>query len=744
MEELASLSVEEGAFPADWNDEAREASIVDGVLHCGEKCRPSMILPAPCTRLCVEIQVECGPASVVEFGNGRTELSLDFRHGRHRVLTHGAATLATHHQPIAPGEGVRSIVFSFDKGRWQAFVDDVLLLTYDSPHTSLPPRISFAFWGNCLVHSARICGERLEHVAPPRPRQDFHLEVTVDFPDDLYYAPYTLDMVDELFAEYARWGVRRCHWIYDGKQADHWWNYFPEPLYSHYLQTLENFGGDILDTAVAASHRHGIELYGIFKPFEMAYMLNTYGKGTKEARRYGRFSHLGGVIYRCPDFTIGHRELMTQRKPSACGQPAHEAFTRIDIVADSDAPAAFEPGGIRLFVSEDNVAYRPYDGPLEIVDVVEDYPLYTHTGSGGNATETRRRSRVIRLRGLNLRESFFALVAPGAAGTFGNSMVNLIHVFGERGEEHRITLGIVPRAGKIAYDISTATTSDSDGLDFCRRGIEFDNIEGTPSACLTGYDAMREWHAFDGGHGFLGIARGKEKTAVGVLSPSFPKTRQWWLQWVQDILDAGADGVDIRTRNHHTHMAWGEFGFERPVRDAFLARHGVDIWETDHFDRSAWQVLRGEAYTQFFREAKQLVQAHGKPLSLHISRTMDSAVDQLAAMGIHFDWRTWLREGLANSVTMKEVWPQTPLAEEVRALAEPRNIPLIFSPFANTLWRRPGGVTHCEKRIRGARDGGFSGFQFYESCAVIRAHPDGHLTMQQPALRELFQREFER
>ena len=129
-------------------------------------------------------------------------------------------------------------------------------------------------------------------------------------------------------------------------------------------------------------------------------------------------------------------------------------------------------------------------------------------------------------------------------------------------------------------------------------------------------------------------------------------------------------------------------------------------------------------------------------MGLHISRTMDIEPEQGAAMEIHFDWRTWIDEGLADSVTMKEVWPRSPLAEEILARTRPKGIGVIYSRFANNIWSRPDGAGVCADRIRQAREGGYDGFQLYESCSVMRAHPAGRLEMEQPELRELFQREF--
>lgn len=752
MRTIQDVTFETGSLPDDWTEHARRGAIENGVLHSGSLMRPQFILPGHGWRkLRVEVSLEPGEDSAAVFGNSRTEVLAYFNNRHHRVTAHDGGTLASKRTPVPQKDGIRLLVFEFDRGVWRALVEETELIAYTQPRgDAIAGLVSLAFWSDsdCLVHRVRVLGgEELDEPVYPYPARksdDFSLEIAVDFPDDMSYAPYTLEMLDDLFAEYERWGVRRCHWIYKGHSKRNWWCYFPETIYGNCLKTQENFGMELFDAVVKTAHRHGIEAYAVFKPFEMAFMLHTYGEGTEKARKYGRFSRIGGVINRCPDFAIERRDLVTRRKPGAFGPPENDVFTRIDLVADTGAPAAFSAGNARIFVSDDNNTYRPYEGPIETEETVEDYPVYEHTSSGGRATGQTQRSRVMRFSGLEIREDFFALVAPGSAASFGNTLINLIHVFGPKGEERRITLGITPRAGQTSYDIATATSSDSHGLDFCTRGIEFDNVEGTPSACLCGYDGIREWHAFDGKHSFIGVARGKEETSVGVFSPSFAETRRWWLEWVREILDTGADGVELRFRHHHTHLAWAEFGFEKPVRDEFLARHGVDIWETDDFDRAVWRRLRGEAYTQFFRETRQIVDSCGKRMGLHVSRTMDIEPEQGASMEMHQDWRTWIDEDLADSVTMKEVWPRTAFAEEILSHTRPKGIPVMFSPFANNIWRQPGGAQVCADRIRQAREGGYDGFQYYENCAIVQPRPEGRIEVVHPEIADVFQREFAR
>jgi hypothetical protein len=51
-------------------------------------------------------------------------------------------------------------------------------------------------------------------------------------------------------------------------------------------------------------------------------------------------------------------------------------------------------------------------------------------------------------------------------------------------------------------------------------------------------------------------------------------------------------------------------------------------------------------------------------------------------------------------------------------------------------------VRLVQDRIRNAQAGGYDGFQFYECAAVVRGTQDGKIVMEQPALADLFRREF--
>ncbi len=748
MRELMNVTFESGKFPADWVETERGCTFERGALRSGRVANVNVPLPGSgWRRLRVEVDVELQPTggAALTCSDDKLTMAVDLKRHTHGIYFYGGLPLAEGKRAVPAKSGPRRVAFEYHDNRQSISVDGEEFIAGADPH-SIPAAgtLKLQFWEDCLVHRVRILGDGEVKTPtfsyPPRRAKDFFLEVNVDFLDDLIYAPYDRGMFDQLFAEFARWGVQRCHWIHYGTHAEGFWDHIIGSDVN-YRKTYENVG-EIFAAAVQAAHAHGVQIVGMLRPLETG-LYYSDGEGTPEFRARSRERRIGGGVSMIPRFCAEHPELTMARKPGVWGPDSENAlFHRLDLVKEGDGPADFGVNDLRLYVSDDNVAYRAYEGTMEREELVEDYPVWEHTSSGGRPTEVTRRSRVLRLKNLNLRSKYAALYVEGRGSSFTNTLVNLIHVFGEKGEERRLTYGIMRRSPYLEPDVNGGLIAPV--MDFRKVGIEFDtNYGGMGSACYAG-DHMSRAHALDSYDGILAFARGKERGPVGRPSPSFPAVREWWLTWVRDCLDAGADGIELRVRNHSYHLAWSEFGFEPPVRDEFLKRHGVDIWQTDDFDKAAWRRLRGEGYTEFYRQAKRLCASYGKPLGLHVSPTneMDPAIG--AAMEIHWDWRTWLKEGLADSVTLKEVWPKTRLAEEILSLTRPRGVPVIFCPYADNAFRTPGGERTIADWIRLARDGGCDGYQFYECAAVIKGTRDGRVLMEQPALRDLFQREFGR
>lgn len=735
MKILFDINFTDAQLPAGWIELQRTCTFEQGALRSNGGA--VLVIPASQAefeRLVIEVDVQMISGAHLTCSDNLSTFFV-YLHGGTQAITYSGITPVATAQRGAIEDERAVVQFTFGRGALMATANGAELISAKVPD-SLPAGGLFelGIWEDCLVHGIRAYGDQIVDRPERRPissKPDFALEVTVDFFDDLLHAPWTLQMFDELFAELKSWGTRRVHWIYYGTQDDGWWDNAPFDAAKHARETMANVG-EIFPAAVEAAHRHGLEIYGLVKPFDMGFYKSEGGDHSP-----GRLPRIGGPVNWIANFPTQRRDLIMARKPGLQGTPDEIYFTRIDLVKENDIPAGFSVSDLRIFVSSDNATYQEYSGPITRSEVVENYPVWEHTSSGGRPTGEVKRSLVMRLDGLEIASRYVVLSVDSRAGSFTNTLVNLLHVFGPAGEQRLLTYGTFARGG--TYQLTENVSAAFKGASFERFGIQFDVAKGTPPAVYCDFDSISAPWSFDSDEGLLAFAAGKDDGTIAALSPSYPESRQWWLTWVEACLAAGADGIEIRVRNHHAHLTWGEFGFEAPIRDEFLARYGVDLWTTDDFDRVAWSHLRGEGYTHFLREAKDCALFYGKPMGVHFSPTNFPSIDGRSAMNIFWDWRRWIDEGIADSITLKEVLPGSRLAKELFAHAQPRRIRVIYSPYANDLWLQPNGELVCRGWIELARAEGCDGYQFYECASAIRATKEGTLKVVQPALREVFQ-----
>lgn len=743
MKELVNVPLEAGHLPPDWIEEFRLMKFEEDALRTGAATLFRFPVPGDSwKRFRLEADVTMIRGALLELGDGLLTLQADLAKSSYAIGLCSRGALAEATQAIERSNLYR-VAYEFDHGTWRILINDRTVLEANDPAlTAVSGWMDLGFWADCLVHGLRIFGDNPEISQKGNVQlkhgNDFRLEVTVDFTDDLLTNAWTAETFDRVFSEFKSWGVQRCHWIYYGTLEEEWQTGAVGNAGKNARTTWTNVG-EFFPAAVRAAHAHGIEIYGMIKPFDMG-LYFTLGESTPEGRQRGKLPRVGGLVYWVADFVVQRRDLVMARKPSSWGTPDCESITRIDVVKEDTLEASFTVDALSIYISDDNVHYAPYEGPLLREEIIEDYPLWEHTPSGGRPTGESRAARVMRLSGLEIRSKYLVLSVPKRRSSFSNTFLNLVHVFSARGEERLLTYGVASR--RTQFKAAPGATASSPTPNFSRDGVEFDAYPGTPTAVYPHYDAIRATHSLDAGEGFVGIALAKNHGTVAALSPSFPEVREWWLSWVKSCLEAGADGIELRVRNHHNTFAWGEVGFEQPVREEFLKRYGIDIWETDDFDKVAWRRLRGEGYTDFLREAKKLAASYQKPLGAHISPSEGVGPEIGAAMNIDWDWRTWIEEDLIDSVTMKEVFPGSRLAQEVLTLTRPKEISTVLSLYANHLWAAPGGEEVCRRWIQIAMQQGYNGYQFYECASVIQALEDGAITMNQPALAQMFREVF--
>jgi hypothetical protein len=716
--------------PSSWHALSSPPEYSDGAAVAKKSVRWAVPLPNGAWND-VEIALQISPheTGIIVLGDGATNITIDFTRNTFRAL-HGQGVL------LANGSIDRAdadICFRFGTESWSTRLGDKTLFSIAPPHgDAISGLLILELHENLQLRAIEISGVKAGESTPLARSEKFELEVAVDFIDDLLHAPYTDKMFDDLFAELRSWGTSSVQWIYYGRQVEGWWDGCPPQLRgsAHAAQTFQNVG-DIFERAVRAAHDHGLQIHALLKPFDNGLFYSTHPDAPN-----ARLKRIGNGITWIPHFVAQRRDLCTTRKPGNFGAASSEPVTQIDLVKADDAPAAFGVEEIQLLVSDDNLSYREYSGPLVREETVEEYSRFAATPSGLRDSGETCRARVLRFSGLKISAPYFAITAPDKLASFSNAMGNLIHVFTASGREKFITYGIEGRLNPVNI---TGAVPSAGQRDFRKNGVEFDIVPGKSTAVLPGDAGLERAFTLDSGEGFIAIARGKEATPIGVLSPSFPEARDWWMSWLRDALDAGADGTEIRVRNHHSPMTWREFGFEKPVVDAFRERYGVDILAVENFDELAWQKLRGEGFTELIRAASRLTRERGKIVGLHLSPTTITDLKFGPAMNIHWDWKRWLSEKLSDRITLKELMPgTTPVQQIVNAQSAP--LPMYYSPYANGL-TKPGDEKRIQERIEVARKNGAAGYQLYECAAFIHPTSDGKLQVNE-GVRAMLKEQF--
>jgi hypothetical protein len=564
------------ALPAGWYSDTAVGRFAPGAWDC--RAGDGAIIPLAhdawrAWRLEVDLS-SVGPAATATCrADGRASLVLDLSNtpGARHSANDGGYVIEQSGHAVPMQNGATRLVFEWAAEAMTARAKGEVLIT--SPNLRKAARTGnlHASFRGCIVQRIAAFGIPLEHIpAPPRALQSgYPLEVTVDFNDDLMACAWTHQTFDALFAELKSWGTRTVSWIDLGREEDGFFDAAPLGTGEHGRATFRNVG-DIFTAAVQHAHEHGIELVGIFKPYDMAINGFSFPPKSARAKDAGRIERIGGSFGWATHLAAEHPHLLMARKPSAYGPAKNAVWTRLDLVKDDAGKTEITPEDITFLVSDDNESFRPYAGPVRRSEVEEEYPLYASTPSGPRRSGQTRRARVFRFEGLAIREPFCAISVRGSGRTFSNRLCDLVHWFGEQGEETHLTYALSPRSAEF-HDPSPEAGSRPPGLPF---GFEYNRYPGTPTAYLrSGGDAMNTPLALDRGPlSYIGFARGKDRAPLAAMSPSFPETRALWMRWVAAVLDAGADGIDLRPGHHHSDFAWIEYGFEEPVRNEMLKR----------------------------------------------------------------------------------------------------------------------------------------------------------------------------
>jgi hypothetical protein len=427
----------------------------------------------------------------------------------------------------------------------------------------------------------------------------FMTEALVDFPDDALTCarPLTAEDIDALMATLRSLGVRRVSWGYYGDGHGGW----VHPDYAAeygggWLRCAATYReiGDPLRVAVAAGHRHGLEVYAYFKPYETG-VGAAFPTGSPEARRSGLLHCIGGKLAWMEPFVLRHPELRIQRRTDDV-PPGNGTATIATIrLRKRDAsPTRITKERLRIWASEDNYRYQPLTVDFELRESVEPAPRESRDVHGRLLTRAGDPVRTLTLSGLRLDHRYVLVTTDftDGDGDFVNSGLELMSAYDERDRE---ILGVFALGGAIWM---------ADLVDFRNGGLMFDDGFGSSLCTLDAPNAS-------GRRGCIAFARGRNAYLPGALCETEPAVQRFWLDCLDEMITAGVDGVDIRDENHSTHTDTPEdYGFNPAV----LARCAGGTGDI----RQRVARVRGEAYTSFLAACKRRLGEAGKRMRYHL------------------------------------------------------------------------------------------------------------------------------
>jgi hypothetical protein len=561
-------------------------------------------------------------------------------------------------------------------------------------------------------------------------RKKFGFFVAVDFPDDLANATFDEKMLLKMFSVFSSWGVSRIYWIHT-PYAEGFFANLPnnKKLSDNFEATYRNIG-DFLTAAVRTAHACGMALYAVYKPNDLAIDFSS-PFGTEEAATHGKMDSLSGRVYRASEGLVRLQRMRLQRKMTDV--PAgidSRVVKKIRLVSNRPGLTRLKKEALQIRTSDNNNFYEEYRLPFSLSE-----------SNDGN-------KRVITIDNLRVGSRYLSINTPyrdnrhppglsiGLSGgeSCVNTLAELVEIYDSDGHALPFTYGLISRGDCYAGFNTGARETERNGYMF-----NWDNSAVFSGFLKTAWDGSTLLYAVDNNRGYIALAKGKEKYVTGVLSPAYSAVRAYWLKNIKECLVAGVDGVDIRGNTHSRNFEWESYGFERPVVREYMRRYKTNILR-EKFCREKQEDIIAERYTDFIREAARLVRGAGKKIQLHVGPDLGYKTCPFSC-GRKWEWQKWIKEGLCDELTLKDMWPDFESVGTVCELSSKYDIPVYSCPWLSALPKGREFPRKLQRSLAVCKErGSVSGFILYESAAVVRAEKSGGIKILSPSLSRILKK----
>lgn len=535
------------------------------------------------------------------------------------------------------------------------------------------------------------------------------LIATTDYADNIGQCIFEKKHLDDMHKYLASVGVTRHHWIY-------------EPIWDHYGIYPDGF--DLLGEAVKSAHAQGIEFYAEFKPFEGGCFGETLPHTLPFPEGVCAVKDIRGIYPVARPFTAENPHFSLKRRPGS--YDVKGPVSTIRLIKSNDQPTRIKPEHLEIWISKTNNRFEEYQGPVSFRETVEWRPVYPKS----------KECRVLHLEGLQIPGSYrYILIRcslAGPDGSFTNERSRIIELQGKDGA----AIPFIVSTGKVNFEIHQRKYAIplQEKINRYFRLPEVREVFHNPEKGKWHY---QDFYSFDEDvrinvpytldrEGYLAVACGKPEYMSGNLNPVYPEVRRYWLDMISHCLDKGMDGINIRTANHTRSPEDWEYGFNDPVIETAGGKK----------DYPTIRRINGDAYTQFLREARDLIKSRGKSISIQLYSQMLMPDDRIGRTNyippnFEWQWETWVKE-IADELEFRGAWTLRP--ENLRQVVETfvhvvREAGKPFYFQGNMKEISFGGPFHfTEAELESiSKNPSINGFVLYETANFIRLNKTGRM-----------------
>lgn len=547
--------------------------------------------------------------------------------------------------------------------------------------------------------------------------------VSIDFNDDMWKAEtdWSPAKLRESITLLSMRGVTDIRWVDHGSFNDGIYDEGAGFDKKGCATRIRNEMPDPRQVVIDHAHELGMTVTQVLKPWDLAFgspsLLFPHGRGPQPPVGLEEIGGFGGS---CHKWIRENPETIIPLHPSL-REPAGPRKPISTIRFWHEQAALPQPPELRIYVSDDNYTYAPYDGPVTINQDVRKRrpPVYAPAPAKQFAPEGE--FACVEITDLNIDAPYIA-IEPAGEWLLENTLEAIVEVEDEAGNAAVHTIGLAPlqpngkevdwKQGGIAYD--------------CGRRTQLLRVLMPTTSAGRLRMTMAKQAVF-------AIARGRNNTRGGHIEFADPQGSAFLTGLVKEALDAGVDGVDIRFGSHTECLDYENYGFHPAIIAAYKDKYGVDI-TSEPFDRAKWRDLRGDFVDRWLLEVSQLVRSRDKKMMIHLLDRMDRDSSQRCMYEIAWHWKHWIKDGLIDAATFKGFGIGSGFYHEAVAVCREHNMPMIWE-------RKPAGGDKQDSWLEAfdiAEADGFDQFDLYELAIFQTLRADGRLDIGIPYVWQRF------